>query len=104
MENLSTGVQELVPELVETRRMLHRNPELGLDLPWTSNFVKERVEAIGLRDVKTGLATSGLSALAGDGERTLLLRADMDALPIHEENDVDYKSQNDGRMHNSMAL
>ncbi len=86
-------------ELVATRRDLHRHPELGFEETRTSTLVAERVRALGY-EVRTGLGTTGVVALRrGGGGRTVLLRADMDALPIEEASAVPYRSQHPGRMH-----
>ncbi len=89
----------LQDELCEIRRELHRHPEVGFDLTFTKAFVKEKLKMFGYAPAETGKA--GLIALCG-GKRpgkTILLRADMDALPIYEEADIDYRSETDGRMH-----
>jgi len=87
-------------ELVATRRDLHAHPELGFEEVRTSGIVAERLRKLGL-EPRTGVGKTGVLARIAGGKpgKTVLLRADMDALPIHEENDVPYKSQNDGRMH-----
>src|SRR5262245_11907220 len=87
-------------ELVATRRDLHAHPELGFEEVRTSGIVAERLRALGL-EPRTGVGKTGVLARITGGKpgRTVLLRADMDALPILEENDVPYRSQNAGRMH-----
>jgi len=94
-------IDEWLPELIETRRDFHRNPELGLEEFRTSGIVADRLRAIGFEDVRTGLAVTGVKAVLRGGKpgKTLLLRADMDALPIEEENDVEYRSTVAGTMH-----
>ncbi len=94
-------IGEWEPELIATRRDLHMHPELGLEEFRTSGIVAERLRALGYEDVRTGIAVTGVKAvLRGGGPgKTLLLRADMDALPIAEENAVEYRSQNAGMMH-----
>lgn len=86
-------------ELTAIRRELHRHPEVGFDLPFTKAFVKQKLEEMGYQPEELGKA--GLVALAGGktSGKTILLRADMDALPIQEEADVDYRSIYDGKMH-----
>jgi amidohydrolase len=100
-ENLRDEIDEWLPELIETRRDFHRHPELGLEEVRTSGIVAERLKAIGFEDVRTGLAVTGVKAVLRGGKpgKTLLLRADMDALPIDEENDVEYRSTVAGTMH-----
>ena len=87
-------------ELVATRRDLHAHPELGFEEVRTSGIVAERLKKLGL-EVKAGVGKTGVLARITGGRpgKTVLLRADMDALPILEENDVPYRSQNAGRMH-----
>ena len=100
-ESLRDEIEEWLPELIETRRDFHRHPELGLEEVRTSGIVAERLRAIGFEDVRTGLAVTGVKAVLRGGKpgKTLLLRADMDALPIDEENDVEYRSTVEGQMH-----
>ncbi len=86
-------------ELQEIRHTLHKHPEVAFDLPFTKAFVREKLEEIGYTPVDCGKA--GLLALAG-GKRpgkTILLRADMDALAMQEEADVDFASEIPGKMH-----
>ncbi len=91
-------------ELVALRRRLHRAPEIGLDLPGTQGAVLAALAGLDL-EVHTGEGLSSVVAVlrgraAVDGERTVvLLRGDMDALPVHEEVDVDYASRRPGLMH-----
>lgn len=86
--------------IIDLRRDLHAHPELGFNLPRTANTVAERLRAAGL-EVHTGIAETGVVALldcGGDGP-VIGYRADMDALPIHEQTGADYSSTCDGRMH-----
>lgn len=87
--------------LISTRRDLHRHPELGFQEHRTAGIVAERLRAAGY-EVRTGIAETGvvgtLRGGAGDGP-TLLLRADMDALPIEEECTHGFVSENAGVMH-----
>jgi amidohydrolase len=96
-------VDEIMPGIVADRRWLHENPELGFQEHKTAEFVRQRLESLGVEDIRTGIAVTGVTGLIrGTAEgpgRTILLRADMDALPLTEENDVDYRSQSDGVMH-----
>ena len=85
--------------LVATRRDLHQHPEIGFEETRTGALVAERVRALGY-DVRTGVGQTGVIALrSGDKDRCVLLRADMDALPVEEANDVPYRSKNAGKMH-----
>lgn len=98
-ESLLARAQEMQPELVELRRELHRHPEIGFDLPRTLDRVRRELEAMGY--VPQPCGNAGLVALAGGKRsgRTILLRADMDALPMDEEAEEKYASENPGRMH-----
>ena len=93
-------VRILNHELIELRRDFHMHPELGFEEWRTSNIVSDYLESLGL-EVKRGIAKTGVVGLLRGKKPggTILLRADMDALPIQEENDVSYKSINQGRMH-----
>ncbi|HWK80640.1 MAG TPA: amidohydrolase, partial [Thermomicrobiales bacterium] len=105
MGTLLADVDEIMPGLVADRRWLHEHPELGMEEVQTSAFVIERLQSLGAEDIRTGISETGVTALvtgrgSGPGAgKVVLLRADMDALPIEEENDVDYRSQNLGVMH-----
>ncbi len=98
---LRDEIDEWLPELIETRRDFHRNPEMGLEEVRTSGIVAERLRAIGFEDVRTGIGVTGVKAVLRGGRpgKTLLLRADMDALPIEEQNEVEYRSTVPGVMH-----
>ena len=97
-------------QLVEYRRFLHQNPELSMDLPITSNFVKEKLTEMGYTTVDCG--KSGVLAIAGGKEtgKVFLIRGDMDALPIKEEVDLEFKSTNENMhacghdLHTAMLL
>ena len=92
--------REDLEQLVAVRRDLHAHPELAFEEVRTSALVAERLRGFGL-DVRTGVGKTGVLATVKGGKpgKTVLLRADMDALPIQEENAVPYRSQNDGKMH-----
>ncbi|TGK48357.1 M20 metallopeptidase family protein [Leptospira bouyouniensis] len=87
-------------DLVRYRRAFHENPELKYEEKETANFAKTHLEALGFK-VEDGIAETGLVSLFDSGipGKTVLIRADMDALPIHEENTHTYKSRNEGKMH-----
>lgn len=91
--------QALEPQLVEWRRTLHRHPEVGFDLTQTKALVKKALAEMGYEPKDCGKA--GVIALAGGKKpgKTILLRGDMDALPIQEESGVDYASEVPGKMH-----
>lgn len=98
--SLRAEVQAVTADTVALRRELHMHPELGFQEVVTSRIVAERLRALGLA-VQTGVAGTGVVGLLRGARpgRCVLLRADMDALPIHEENAVDYRSRVDGVMH-----
>ena len=103
LDRLKSDIDELVPDMVATRRDLHEHPELAFEEVRTSNIVAQRLRALGL-EVQAGVAKTGVvGLLRGDasraGGKTIAIRADMDALPIHELNEIDYRSQVDGKMH-----
>jgi amidohydrolase len=88
-------------EVVEFRRHIHANPELSYQEFNTVKYVEEKLRSFGLTSIQK-LATTGLIVdIKGKNpdKKTIALRADMDALPIKEANDVPYKSTNDGVMH-----
>jgi hippurate hydrolase len=92
--------QALAGDLTELRHRLHREPEIGLDLPRTQEKVLDALDGLPI-DVSTGEALSSVVGVLR-GERpgpTVLLRGDMDALPVHEEVDVSFRSDVDGAMH-----
>jgi amidohydrolase len=84
--------------LVRDRRDLHQHPELGFKETRTGTLVEERLRNLGY-EVQTGVGRTGIVGLKGSGARCVLLRADMDALPIEEANDVPYRSRHPGAMH-----
>jgi amidohydrolase len=99
-EHIQQLSQNIFNEVVANRRHLHANPELSFHEVETSAFVAKKLEDMGLEYHK--MANTGLVALIkGDkpSDQVVALRADMDALPILEANDVPYKSQNNGVMH-----
>ena len=89
----------LEPQLQNWRRTLHRHPEVGFDLPQTRALVKQALTEMGYTPQDCGKA--GILVLAGGKKlgKTILLRGDMDALPVQEESGVDFASEVPGRMH-----
>lgn len=90
-----------LPDVISLRRHLHMHPELSFNEVNTCEFVWQQLGAIGVTQKKK-MATTGIVALIegrNPGKKTIALRADMDALPIVETNDVEYKSKNTGVMH-----
>lgn len=100
-EALRVRVQELTAELVAVRRDFHRWPELSFREVHTAARIASELHAMGL-EVQTGVAKTGVVGLLRGGRpggKTLLVRADIDALPLDEQNDVSYRSRNPGVMH-----
>ena len=97
---LLAAARDLLPDAVALRRRLHRNPELGLQLPETQAAVLEALEGLDL-EIATGGSTSAVVATLHGAQpgSTLLLRADMDALPLREETGLEFASARDGAMH-----
>src|SRR5438105_5649214 len=103
IDRLKSDIDELVPDMVALRRDLHEHPELAFEEVRTSGIVAQRLRTLGL-EVQTGVAKTGVVALlrgsaSSPGAKTIAIRADMDALPIHELNEIDYRSTVDGKMH-----
>ncbi len=91
--------QALADELIRLRRDIHQHPELGFEEVRTAALVANTLEELGLT-VQTGVGKTGVVGQLGTGDGpTIAIRADMDALPIHEKSDAAYRSQNDGVMH-----
>ena len=92
---------DIAGEIVDIRRHLHSNPELSFQEFETAKFVATSLKKIGLVPVE-GIAITGVSALIegkNPAKKVIALRADIDALPIIEINDIPYKSKNEGVMH-----
>ncbi len=100
MANFLSEASEFQKDLTALRRDIHREPEIGLDLPKTQAKIVAALEGLGL-EISTGKSLSSVTAVlrAGNSDKTVLLRADMDALPVTELADLPYKSQIDGAMH-----
>jgi amidohydrolase len=101
IEKIKLLASEMKPMLSEIRRHLHKNPEISFFEFKTGRYIADILKKWGI-EFKDGVAGTGVSAkiYGKDPEsRTIALRADIDALPIMEVNDCDYKSQNDGVMH-----
>jgi amidohydrolase len=86
--------------LIELRRDFHQHPELAMEETRTAGIIAERLRASGL-EVRTGIGKTGVVGVLRGGQsgKTLAIRADIDALPILEENDLSFKSQTPGKMH-----
>ncbi len=101
LEKIKSLSQSYSQEVVGLRRHLHANPELSYQEYNTVKFVAQTLRSFGIEPTE-GIATTGLVAEVkgkNPGKKTIALRADMDALPITEANDVPYKSKNNGVMH-----
>ena len=100
MVNISSEVKALASEMIQLRRDFHRRPELGFQETRTAGVVAERLRSLGYT-VRTGLGKTGVTGLLRGGRpgKTVLLRADIDALPIREETDVPWRSDTAGVMH-----
>jgi len=100
MANISQEVKTVAPTMTDIRRDLHQHPELGFQEVRTAGIVARRLTQLGYT-VRTGVGKTGVTGfLKGDRPgKTVLLRADIDALPIQEEADVAWKSQTPGVMH-----
>ena len=98
--NQPLSAQELDDRLRVVRQHLHQHPELAFQEHATASYVADILKPLGY-SVSTGIAGTGIvaSRRAGDSSASLGLRADMDALPIHEETGLPYASRHEGRMH-----
>lgn len=109
-EQLLIRAKQIEKELIDIRHHLHANPEIGFDLVHTKSFVKEELRKLGYTPTDCG--KSGLTALVGGKKqgKVFLIRADMDALPIKEEANIVFASQNNNMhacghdMHTAMLL
>jgi amidohydrolase len=90
----------VLDDVVDLRRYFHKHPEVSFSELETSRYLKERLRELGL-DLKESPTETGAVAVLDTGRpgKTVMLRADIDALPIHEESGVDFQSGIDGRMH-----
>ena len=104
LRNFLDEAKELLPEAVALRRRIHAKPELGLDLPLTTEAVLDGLRGLDV-EIARGKSTSGLivsltgTKAGSQSGRTILLRGDMDALPMPEETGLDFASEIPGRMH-----
>jgi len=100
---INPAIEEYVEEAREWRRDIHQNPELLYDVHRTSAFVAEKLKAFGCDEVATGIGRTGVVGVIrgrlGESDKTIGLRADMDALPIHETTNLPYRSRAEGKMH-----
>lgn len=100
MLDLRNEILELKDEVISLRREIHMYPEVGFEEHRTSSLISSYLKNVGL-EVEEGIAETGVVGLLFGKEKgkTVMLRADMDALPISEANEVPYKSRNAGVMH-----
>lgn len=104
-EKIKELAEKYKKEVINLREYLHENPELDLDLFNTSKTIKEKLDALGIE--YTEMAKTGIAAIIrgekgnvnSSNRKTVMLRGDMDALPVYEEADVPYKSKIEGKMH-----
>ena len=99
-ERIRQLAKQFAPEYIAVRHHLHAHPELSYQEFQTSAFVQDHLRKMGIPfEVMAGTGVVGMIKGKNPGSRVIALRADMDALPIKEENDVPYKSKNEGIMH-----
>ena len=100
LRSLLGEARKLLPEAVALRRRIHASPELGLELPQTQRAVQEFLDGLGLEIATGGRTSAVVATLRGSRPGpTVLLRADMDALPLQEETRLDFASRHAGAMH-----
>jgi amidohydrolase len=97
--NMLVKADGIKDKLIEWRRTIHRHPEVGFKVFHTAEFVEKSLMKMNV-EVQSGVGKTGVVAKLGDGDGPVIaIRADMDALPIQEANDVEYASQIPGNMH-----
>lgn len=97
---METYFQNMVEELRQIRRDLHKIPELGLKEYKTSAYIREKLEGFGITELETWLETGVVAVIRGKGKgQTVAFRADMDALPVTEQTGCDFTSEHVGCMH-----
>ena len=103
--NISENIKNIHEEVISWRHELHANPELCYEESWTADFISEKLRSFGI-EVRNGIGKTGVIGILygsdsnkNKSNRSIGLRADMDALPIEEENDFHYKSKFLGKMH-----
>ncbi len=97
-------IAEYHAELTQIRQQIHANPELLFDVYETADLIEEKLKQYGVDQIVTGIGRTGVVAVikgnvTGKNSKVIALRADMDALPITEANQLDYASKNSGKMH-----
>lgn len=97
---METYFQNMVEELRQMRRDLHKIPELGLKEYKTSAYIREKLEGFGITELETWLETGVVAVIRGKGKgQAVAFRADMDALPVTEQTGCDFTSEHVGCMH-----
>ena len=98
--DLRPTFEKAIPSMVALRRDIHSHPELSFEEDRTAGIVADGLRELGL-EVKTGVGGTGVTGLLRGGSegRTLLIRADMDALPVEEANGLEFRSRAPGVMH-----
>ena len=100
IEKIKTLSRKYAPAFIDIRHFLHANPELSYQEFETSKFIQQKLAEMGITfEVKATTGVVGLIKGKNPSKKIIALRADMDALPIKEENNVDYKSKREGIMH-----
>ncbi len=97
MKDVWKRVQEIESQLIADRRHFHSNPEVGMEMPQTVAFIMQQLTDMGYKPQQCGKA--GVVATVGKGGKTILLRGDMDALPMQEDSGLDFASKVPGRAH-----
>lgn len=100
-DSIDKKIQNELEDFIEIRHHLHRHPELSFQESNTSKYISDKLREYGIQH-QTGIAGTGIIGIIrgkNPDKRIIALRADMDALPINEENDTVYTSQNEGVMH-----
>lgn len=99
MENIKNKVEKILPEVIELRRYFHQHPEISKNEYNTANKISEELIKIGINPIRVG-ETGVYGEIKGKNNgKTILLRADIDALPINERTDLSFKSLNPNVMH-----
>ena len=99
-EKIKALARKYAPEFIKVRQHLHAHPELSYQEFETSKFVQAKLSELGIPfEIKASTGVVGLIKGKNPSKRIIALRADMDALPIKEANDIPYKSVNEGIMH-----
>lgn len=94
MTDYRTRAEELKEEIIRNRRTVHTFAETGFDLPQTTAYVEQQLRSYGLEPVRGGPGPASAASSETRGEKTILLRADMDALPMREESGLPFAAQN----------